>query len=364
MQSKREKASKAVYRNPELARLIQKKIAELAPAEPVKLCHVCGTHEWTITHSGIRSILPEQVSLIAGPGCPVCIVPARDIDEAVWLAANNVTVVTFGDMYRAPGSEMSLADAKSMGGDVRVVYSVRDVVEMAKREAEKDFVFFAIGFETTTPMNALEIPRSPSNLSYLISHRLIPPAMELLVKTEGLDIDGFIAPGHVTTIIGTKAYRKFTDEHRMPTVVAGFEPLDVLMAVHMLLRQIREGKPKLENEYARAVTYQGNVKAQKFVSEVFEVTDGAWRGIGVIRQSALHLKEKYSRYDARLKYSINVGPGQDIHPGCRCHLVLIGKITPPECPLYMEACTPERPKGACMVSSEGTCRAWASHERL
>lgn len=356
--------SKAIYRDPELARMVRKKISELAPTEPVKLCHVCGTHEWTITHSGIRSILPEQISLIAGPGCPVCIVPAREIDEAVWLATNGVTVATFGDMYRAPGSEMSLADAKSTGGDVRVVYSVRDAVEMARREAEKDFVFFAIGFETTTPMNALEIPRSPSNLSYLISHRLIPPAMEFLVETEGLDIDGFIAPGHVTTIIGAKAYQKFAEEYRMPTVVAGFEPLDVLMAVHMLLRQIREGKPKLENEYARAATYQGNIRAQEIVSEVFDVADGAWRGIGVIRKSALRLKEDYSHHDARLKYDIDVGPGQDIHPGCRCHLVLIGRVTPPECPLYMEACTPERPKGACMVSSEGTCRAWASHERL
>ena len=356
--------SKAIYRDPELARMVRKKIAELAPTEPVKLCHVCGTHEWTITHSSIRSIIPEQISLIAGPGCPVCIVPAREIDEAVWLATNGITVATFGDMYRAPGSEMSLADASSLGGDVRIVYSVRDAVEMARREAEKNFVFFAIGFETTTPMNALEIPRSPSNLSYLVSHRLIPPAMELLVETEGLDIDGFIAPGHVTTIIGTKAYRIFAEEYKMPTVVAGFEPLDVLMAVHMLLRQIREGKPKLENEYARAVTYQGKIKAQEIVSKLFDVVDGAWRGIGVIRKSALQLKEEYSQHDARLKYDIDVGPSQDIHPGCRCHLVLIGRVTPPECPLYMEACTPESPKGACMVSSEGTCRAWASHERL
>jgi hydrogenase expression/formation protein HypD len=344
--------------------MVLKQIAELAPADTVKLCHVCGTHEWTITHSSIRSVIPEQVSLMAGPGCPVCIVPAREIDEAIWLAMNGVTVATFGDMYRVPGSEMSLADARSRGGDVRVVYSVRDAVEMARREKEKELVFFAIGFETTAPMNALEISRSPSNMSYLVSHRLIPPAMELLIAMEGLDIDGFIAPGHVTTIIGSKAYRKFAEEYMMPTVVAGFEPLDVLMATHMLLRQIHERRPKLENEYTRASTYEGNVRAQEIVSQVFDVVDGAWRGIGVIGDSALRLKDEYAQCDARLKYDIDVGPGQDIHPGCSCHLVLIGKVTPPECPLYMEACTPERPKGACMVSSEGTCRAWASHEQL
>jgi len=356
--------SNSAYRDPKLVEMVLKQIAELAPADTVKLCHVCGTHEWTITHSSIRSVIPEQVSLMAGPGCPVCIVPAREIDEAIWLAMNGVTVATFGDMYRVPGSEMSLADARSRGGDVRVVYSVRDAVEMARREKEKELVFFAIGFETTAPMNALEISRSPSNMSYLVSHRLIPPAMELLIAMEGLDIDGFIAPGHVTTIIGSKAYRKFAEEYMMPTVVAGFEPLDVLMATHMLLRQIHERRPKLENEYTRASTYEGNVRAQEIVSQVFDVVDGAWRGIGVIGDSALRLKDEYAQCDARLKYDIDVGPGQDIHPGCSCHLVLIGKVTPPECPLYMEACTPERPKGACMVSSEGTCRAWASHEQL
>lgn len=356
--------SGSAYRDPKLVKMVLKQISEFAPSDPVKLCHVCGTHEWTITHSSIRSIIPGQVSLVAGPGCPVCIVPAREIDEAVWLAMNGVTVATFGDMYRVPGSEMSLADARSRGGDVRVVYSVRDAVEMATRAEQKDLVFFAIGFETTAPMNALEISRSPSNMSYLVSHRLIPPAMELLIGMEGLDIDGFIAPGHVTTIIGSKAYRKFAEEYLMPTVVAGFEALDVLMAVHMLLRQIREGRPKLENEYARASTYEGNARAQEIVSEVFDVVDGAWRGIGIIEDSALRLKEEHSQYDARLKYDIDVGPSQDIHPGCSCHLVLIGKVMPSECPLYMESCTPERPKGACMVSSEGTCRAWASHEQL
>ena len=277
---------------------------------------------------------------------------------------NGVTVVTFGDMYRVPGSERSLEDAKSLGGDVRVVYSVRDAVEMARREPGRDFVFFAIGFETTAPMNAIEIPRSPENLSFLVSHRLIPPAMELLVEMEDLNIDGFIAPGHVSTIIGMKPYLRFPQRYGMPTVIAGFEPLDVLMAVYMLLRQIREGRARLENEYTRAVTYEGNVRAQRAIEEVFETVDGAWRGIGVIPSSTLRLREEFSERDARKRYDIEVGPGRDIYPGCSCHLVIIGKITPRECPLFLKACTPEKPKGACMVSSEGTCRIWALESGL
>lgn len=352
------------FRDRNLARLIIEKIRELAPKRHVKFCHVCGTHEWTITQSGLRALLPEGVSLIAGPGCPVCIVPAREIDEAVWLAMNGVTVVTFGDMHRAPGTEMSLEDAKSLGGDVRVVYSVRNAVEMARRESSREFVFFAIGFETTAPTNALEVPRSPENLSFLVSHRLIPPAMEFLAELEDLEIDGFIAPGHVSTIIGIKPYRRFPRRYGMPTVIVGFEPLDVLMAIYMLLRQIRRAQARLENEYTRAVTYEGNVRAQRFISKVFDTVDGAWRGIGVIPSSTLRLKVEFSEQDARERYDIKVGHSRDIYPGCSCHLVIIGKVTPPECPLFMRVCTPEKPKGACMVSSEGTCRIWATQREL
>jgi len=354
----------SAFRDRSLAMLIQRRIRKLALPDPVKLCHVCGTHEWTITHSGLRALLPENVSLIAGPGCPVCVVPAREIDEAVWLALNGVTVATFGDMYRAPGSERSLEDASSLGGDIRVVYSIRDAVAMARREPGRGFVFFAIGFETTAPMNALEIPGCPGNLSFLVSHRLIPPAMELLSGLEDLNIDGFIAPGHVSTIIGMKPYLRFPEEYGVPTVIAGFEPLDVLMAVYMLLRQMRSGRARLENEYARAVAYEGNVRAQDAISRVFDVVDGAWRGIGKIPSSTLRLKDEFSKRDARQRYDIDVGPGRDIYPGCSCGLVIIGKITPEECPLFMKACTPESPKGACMVSSEGTCRIWALQGRL
>ena len=354
----------SAFRDKKLAEEILGKIREIATSEPVKFCHVCGTHEWTITHSGIRSLLPGEVSLIAGPGCPVCIVPAREIDEAVRLALNGVTIVTFGDMFRDPGSEMSLEDASSRGADVRVVYSVRDAVSMARREPEREFAFFAIGFETTTPMNAVEISGCPENLSFIVSHRLIPPAMEFLTELDDLNVDGFIAPGHVSTIIGAGAYRRFPEEYGVPTVVAGFEALDVLMTVYMLLKQMKERKPRLENEYTRAVTYEGNVRAQETIRRVFDVVDGSWRGIGSIPSSTLKLREEYAELDARERYEIDVGPGRDIYPGCSCHLVIIGKITPDECPLFMKACTPERPKGACMVSSEGTCRIWTYQHEL
>lgn len=354
----------SAFRDRELASRIREKIEEITPSKPVKLCHVCGTHEWTITHSGIRSLLPGEISLIAGPGCPVCIVPAREIDEAIWLALNGVTIVTFGDMFRDPGSEMSLEDAKSRGADVRVVYSVRDSVAMARREPGNEFAFFAIGFETTAPMNAVEISGCPENLSFIVSHRLIPPAMEFLIELDDLNVDGFIAPGHVSTIIGAGAYKRFPEEYGVPTVVAGFEALDVLMTVYMLLKQMKERKPRLENEYTRAVTYEGNTKAQEAIRRVFDVVDGSWRGIGSIPSSTLKLREEYAEHDARETYEIDVGPGRDIYPGCSCHLVIIGKIKPDECPLFMKACTPERPKGACMVSSEGTCRIWAYQHEL
>ena len=278
------------FRDRELAELLTKRIRELEPPDPVKICHVCGTHEWTITHNGLRPLLPENVNLIAGPGCPVCIVPAREIDEAIWLSLNGTTVVTFGDMYRVPGSEISLEDAKSQGGEVRVVYSVKDAVEMTIKDPSREFVFFAIGFETTTPMNAVEVERCPDNLSFLVSHRLIPPALDALAGMADLNLDGFIAPGNVSTIIGMKPYKKYP-EMGMPTVIAGFEPLDVLMGVYMILKQIKDGEPRLENEYSRAVTFDGNVKAQEAVARVFDTVDGAWRGLGTIPESALKLKE-------------------------------------------------------------------------
>ena len=350
----------ARFRDPELAKRVVAKLAQLAPPEPVRFCHVCGTHEWTISHYGIRSLLPENVEVVAGPGCPVCIVPAREIDEAVKLALDGIVVTTFGDMFRAPGTRMSLHQARAEGADVRVVYSVSDAVEMARRERDKEFVFFAIGFETTAPSTAVEVlRRPPENLSFLIAHRLIPPAMEALVQMEDLAIRGFIAPGHVSTIIGAGAYTAFPERYNMPVVVAGFEPLDVLIAIYMLLRQLKEGVARLENEYTRAVRWEGNVRAKEFMRRAFDVVDGAWRGLGVIAGSALALKERLREHDARERYGVEVRGSRDIPPGCRCHEIMVGRIYPTDCPLFMKACRPDRPVGPCMVSVEGTCRIWA-----
>ena len=349
------------FRDPTIAKRVVEQIRRLAPKQGVvKLCHVCGTHEWTITHFGLRSLLPANVEVIAGPGCPVCIVPASEIDEAIQLALKGLVVACFGDVLRVPGSKMSLLDVKAEGADVRVVYGVGDAVKMAEKERDKEFVFFAIGFETTAPSTAVEVVKKPpENLSFLVSHRLIPPAMKLLVQMKDLSLNGFIAPGHVSTIIGSKPYEVFPRLYGMPTVVAGFEPLDILFGVYMILKQISEGKPRLENEYVRAVRSEGNVKAQELMREVFEVVDDNWRGLGVIPSSTFKLRGKYESFDAHLRYDVNIKDSVDIQPGCKCHLVIIGKIKPTECPLFMKTCNPQKPVGPCMVSNEGTCRIWA-----
>ncbi len=349
------------FRDPDLAKRITSKIHELtARRGQIKICHVCGTHEWTITHYGLRSFLPDNLEVIAGPGCPVCIVPASEIDEAVQLALKGVVVACFGDLLRVPGSRWSLLDAKAKGADVRVVYSVGDAVRMASNEPNQDFVFFAVGFETTSPSTAIEVlSKPPENVSFLVSHRLIPPAMELLVRMEDLNLNGLIAPGHVSTIIGLGPYEVFPQRYGMPTVVAGFEPLDLLFAIYMILRQLSEGRPILENEYVRAVRQEGNVKAQNSMRETFKTVDGKWRGLGTIASSKSELKAKYAAYDAHLIHGVRVRDGVDLQPGCSCHLVVIGKIKPIECRLFMNKCTPQKPVGACMVSSEGTCSIWA-----
>ena len=357
---KREKIDE--FRDPNLAKKIAKHIKKIAPQYEVKFCHVCGTHEWTITHFGIRSLLPNNVDVIAGPGCPVCILPAAEIDEAIELARRGVTITSFGDLLRVPGSKTSLQEAKASGGNIRVVYSPRDAINLARKNPKKDFVFFAVGFETTSPTTAIEVLNEPpNNFSFLVSHRLIPPAMELLLGMGDLHIDGFIAAGHVSTIIGMKPYEVFPKAYSMPTVAAGFEPLDVLFAVDMLLQQVKEGTARLENEYDRVVSWNGNIKAQKLIKQVFDVVDGRWRGLSNIPDSALELKSEFEAFDARKKYDIKIKDSVDILKGCLCHLVMVGKIKPSECPSYMTKCSPESPKGACMVSNEGTCRIWAKH---
>ncbi len=349
------------FRDPEIARTIASKIKDLTPKKgKIKICHICGTHEWTVTHYGLRSLLPENVEVIAGPGCPVCIVPAAEVDEAVQLAQMGIVVTCFGDVLRVPGSESSLLKAKANGADVRIVYAVSDAVEMARKEPEKQFVFFAVGFETTAPSTAVEaLGNPPKNFSFLVSHRLIPPAMELLLGVGDLQIDGFIAPGHVSMVIGLKPYELFPRVYRMPTVVAGFEPNDVLMAIYMIIKQVNEKTARLENEYPRVVKWEGNTKALDMMNKAFKVTGGNWRGIGRLPDSALVLREELKVLDAREKFGVRVEQGKDILLGCECHLVIIGKIKPNECPMFMKACTPAKPVGACMVSSEGTCRVWS-----
>ena len=355
----------AKFRDPTTAKRVTEKIRELTPKNgDIKICHVCGTHEWAITHHGLRNLLPPNIEVIAGPGCPVCIVPASEIDEAVELALKGMVITCFGDILRVPGSRMSLLDAKAEGAAVRVVYSVRDAVNMAKKEDDMEFAFFAVGFETTAPSTATEVlGKPPKNLSFLVSHRLIPPAMKLLVEMKDLNLNGFIAPGHVSTVIGLKPYEVFPKEYGVPTVVAGFEPLDVLFGIYMILKQLFEGKPRLENEYSRVVKPEGNPKAQIVIQKAFQISDGNWRGLGSIPQSKLTFRKEFSDFDAHLKYGVKVKHSVDLQPGCRCHLVIVGKIKPTECPLFMKACNPKKPVGACMVSSEGTCRIWARSPR-
>jgi hydrogenase expression/formation protein HypD len=350
------------YRRRDLVAKVAKAIWASSPKEgAVRVMHVCGTHEQVISRYGLRSLLPPSVDVIAGPGCPVCVVPAREVDEALRLALSrrDVVLTTFGDMYRVPGSEMSLMEARALGADVRVVYSVDEAVRLAEENPSRQVVFFAIGFETTAPTTASALASSPPrNFSLLVSHRLIPPVMELLMGVSETYFDGFICPGHVATIIGTRPFKLFPEAYGMPTVIAGFEPLDVMLAVKHVVTQASRGEAKLVNEYRRLVREEGNPKAWRLVMEVFEVCDAHWRGIGRVPASALRLRESYAEHDARLRFQLKVEGSRDLKAGCSCHLVLTGRLKPSECPLFAKACTPRTPQGPCMVSSEGTCSIW------
>jgi hydrogenase expression/formation protein HypD len=353
------------YRDADLAKGLTSKISRLSQeiGRRILIMHVCGSHEWTITHHGVRSLLPENVEVRAGPGCPVCVTPAADIDTAVDLALQGKMILTYGDMSRAKGTKQSLAEAKTLGGDVRIVYSVHDAVRIAKEQPEKECIFFAVGFETTAPATAYEILQGPpSNLHFLTCYRYVPSAVEAVSKSPDLRVDAFINAGHASTITGMKAYRSCFDEHRKPMVFSGFEPLDVLISVAMILMQIRENEPKMENEYTRAVTWDGNVKAQETMWKAFDLRDGYWRGVATIPRSALNLRAEFSQLDAREHYGLS--RKQETAGFVRnalCADVIVGRIDPPECPLYMSECTPESPLGPTMVSSEGTCKIWADH---
>lgn len=353
------------YRDGDLAKKLQSRISRLGEeiGRSILIMHVCGSHEWTITHHGVRSLLPENVEVRAGPGCPVCVTPAADIDAAVDLALDGKTVLTYGDMSRAKGSKQSLAEAKTIGGDVRVVYSVHDAVNIAKSRPEKEFIFFAVGFETTAPATAYEILKGPPpNLRFLTCYRYVPSAVEAVTRSPDLRVDAFINAGHASTITGMKAYKPCFDECRKPMVFSGFEPLDVLISVAMILRQICDNEPKMENEYTRSVTWDGNLKAQETMWKAFDLREGYWRGVATIEKSALDLKAEFSQLDAREHYGLTAKPeSEGFVKNSRCADVIIGKIDPPECPLYMKECTSASPLGPTMVSSEGTCKIWADH---
>lgn len=325
--------------------------------KPVKFMHVCGTHEHTISKYGLRTLLPKEIEILSGPGCPVCICPAADIDKAVELGRRDDTIITtFGDMIRVPATSISLAELKAKGADVRIVYGPNDAIKIARVNPEKEVIFFAIGFETTAPLIGYELQSTPpSNFSVICAHKLIPAALELLMSQSQLKIEGFISPGHVSTIIGMKPYEIFSQGYRIPNVISGFEPNDVLLSILMLLKQVRDKKYDTINEYSRVVKPEGNIIAQKVIEDVFQSVSSPWRGIGRVYDGGLVIKEKYEEFDADKKFDITIEKSQDIPPGCSCHLIMVGKLYPHDCKLFRKECTPLNPIGPCMVSQEGTC---------
>ncbi len=352
----------APFRDPAVARTILGNIGGLAgEGPPVTLMEVCGTHTMAIYQHGLRALLPPSVKLISGPGCPVCVTPVGYIDHAVALARRPGTLLaTFGDLMRVPGSTSSLQREQAAGAEVRIVYSPLDAVALAQKHPGKEVVFLGVGFETTAPTIAGSIleaeRRGVPNFSVLTAHKTMPAPMAALSADPELQVDGYLCPAHVSAIIGADAYRPLAEDHGVPCVVTGFEPLDILKGVEMLVRQVRAGEAKVENEYARFVRPEGNPKAREILYRVFEPCDADWRGIGTIPGSGLAIRETYAPFDAARRLAVTVEP--PVEPkGCRCGEILKGQITPSDCPLFRGACTPEAPVGACMVSTEGTCAA-------
>jgi len=348
------------YHDPQIARHLAERITR-SSRRPVRFMEVCGTHTVSIFRSGIRSMLPETISLLSGPGCPVCVTAQKEIDAFITLAREPETIVaTFGDLIRVPGSGSSLQREKADGADVRIVYSTFDAVDLARENPDKRVVFLGVGFETTAPTVAAAIlaadQQQLDNFSVVSAHKTVPPALEALADGE-INIDGFLLPGHVSVIIGLEAYRPFFEDRRVPCVVAGFEPTDLLQSIAMLVDQVEAGRPALENAYSRAVSSIGNPKAVAVMSEVFEVADADWRGIGTIAASGLAIREKYAAFDAVKVFDIRLKPVPE-PKGCACGEILTGVKIPPQCPLYKTVCNPMAPVGPCMVSSEGTCAAY------
>jgi hydrogenase expression/formation protein HypD len=328
---------------------------------------ICGGQTHTILKSGLQDLLPAEVTLVHGPGCPVCVTPLEMIDKAVELTARpEVTLCSFGDMLRVPGSTRSLFDAKAEGGDVRIVYSPMDAVKLARANPQRQVVFFAVGFETTAPANAMSVWQAAreglENYSVLVAHVLVPPAIEAILSSPNCRVQAFLAPGHVCTVMGYHEYEPLAARYRVPIVVTGFEPLDLLEGIRMAVAQLEDGRAEVENQYSRAVSRSGNQPAQQLVAGVFEVSDRQWRGIGEIPSSGLRLREAYRRFDAGERFGLRAAGARE-SPDCISGLVLQGLKKPYECPVFGAQCTPERPLGAPMVSSEGACSAYYQYGR-
>ncbi len=320
----------------------------------------------SIQKFGIPSLLPDTIKLISGPGCPVCVSDRKYIDQAIAYARlDDVIITTYGDLIRVPGSTSSLDQEKAKGADVRIVYSILDALTIAKKNRRKKVVFLGIGFETTAPSSAAGVIRAQMagirNFYLFSSHKIMPPAMEALID-EGVKLDGYIAPGHVTTITGTGIYKNIPEKYGLGCVVSGFEPVDLLKAILMLVNQIENNDPKVENAYTRVVKPEGNIKAQQMLEEVFELRDDWWRGLGVLPKSGLKVREKYADFDAEVKIPVEVEPTRE-DKGCICGEILKGIKNPKDCKLFAKTCTPNNPVGPCMVSNEGSCHAYYKYNR-
>lgn len=360
------------FRDGELAKTIAANIArEAHPGRPYRLMEFCGGHTHAISRYGIADLLPPNVRMIHGPGCPVCVLPIGRVDQAIHLArAHGVILCTYADTLRVPASgNLSLLKAKAQGADVRMVYSTQDALKVAREHPGREVVFLAIGFETTTPPTAVAVRQAKAeglqNFSILCDHVLTPAAMHAILAVEqGVPLDGFVGPAHVSTVIGSRPYEPFASDYHKPVVIAGFEPLDVMQAILMLLRQINDGRAEVENEFTRAVSREGNLKAQAIVNEVFTLRDSfEWRGLGSVPASALQLRPQYAAFDAEQKFDVGYVAVPD-HKACECGAILRGEKRPQDCRIFGTACTPENPIGSCMVSSEGACAAYYAYGRF
>jgi hydrogenase expression/formation protein HypD len=357
------------YRDPAAARALVSRITALAGDGEFKFMEVCGGHTHTIYRHGIEHVLPSSVELVHGPGCPVCVIPMGRVDDAISVARQpGVIFTSFGDMMRVPGSQGNLLKAKAQGADIRFVYSPLDALKIAIDNPERHVVFFAVGFETTAPSTALTLlharQRAVTNFSVFSNHVTIVPPIKAILESPDLRLNGFLGPGHVSTVVGQRPYRFVPDQYGKPLVTAGFEPLDILQAIAMLLTQIHEGRCEVENQYTRVVREEGNPKALAVLAEVFELRPHfEWRGLGFISQSALKLRPEFADFDAEVRFEI---PGVRVADpkACQCGEVLKGVIKPWECKVFGTACTPETPIGTCMVSSEGACAAYYNFGRM